>query len=151
MIFLLLPENPPESLSLKEGDIMGFNTACNDKPCLGVEIDTNYYAAPPGPSADHIALIKNGSIDHYAPENEGLPVVTIDNIEDDATHSLTISWNKEAQVFSVALDGSTVFAHEWLDIKTLLGTSTASYGFVGTTGSATSEQYFYPVTTLQQP
>ena len=31
------------------------------------------------------------------------------------------------------------------DLETLLETSTASYGFVGATGNATSEQYFYPV------
>ncbi|MCI5118383.1 MAG: hypothetical protein D3913_10590 [Candidatus Electrothrix sp. LOE1_4_5] len=145
MIFLLLPEAPPAGLSLKEGDIMAFSTACNDKPCLGVEMDTNYQAAPPGPRADHIALIKNGSIDHYAPENEGLPVVTLSNIENDAEHSLTVSWKKATQTLTVIFNGNVVISHDGLDLKTLLGTSVATYGFVGTTGNATSEQYFYPV------
>jgi hypothetical protein len=129
---------------------LGFSSACNSKPCLGVEIDT--YSNPSDPSADHIALIKNGSVRHNSTENATLPLVPLDfNIEDNATHTLTVSWNKEAQVLSVVLDGTTVIQHEGLDIKTLLGTSTASYGFVGATGNATSEQYFYPVTTLQQP
>jgi len=45
----------------------------------------------------------------------------------------------------VTLDGNTIITHEGLDLKTLLGTSVATYGFVGATGTATSEQYFYPV------
>jgi hypothetical protein len=66
-------------------------------------------------------------------------------IEDDTTHSLTVGWNKETQTFSVSLDGSTLISHEGLDLKTLPGTSVATYGFVGATGTMTSEQYFYPV------
>lgn len=89
------------------------------------------------------------SVRHNSTENETLPFVPLSfNIEDNTTHSLTISWNKEAQVLSVTLDGNTVIAHEGLDLKTLLGTSVATYGFVGATGNATSEQYFYPVTSF---
>ncbi len=144
MVFIMLPELTPAGTSLNGGEGLGFSSACGDKPCLGVEIDT--FSNSSDPSADHIALIKNGSVKHNSTDNGGLPLVPLTfNIEDNATHTMTVSWNKEAQVFSVTLDGSTVFAHEGLDLKTLLGTSTASYGFVGATGSATSEQYFSPV------
>ncbi len=144
MIFLMLPEIPPADTSLNSGGNLGFSSACNGKPCLGVEIDT--YHNSYDPSAVHIALIRNGSVDHNSTENQTLPSVPLAfKIEDDTTHSLTISWNKETQILSVALDGSTLITHEGLDLKTLLGTSVATYGFVGATGTATSEQYFYPV------
>ncbi len=143
MVFIMLPELTPTGTSLSKGGDLGFSSACDNKPCFGVEIDT--YRNSSDPTEDHVALIKNGSVNHNSTENAGLPVATISNIEDDATHTLTVSWNKAAQVFSVVLDGTTVITHEGLDLKTVLGTSTASYGFVGATGSATSEQYFYPV------
>jgi hypothetical protein len=150
MVFIMLPELTPAGTSLDGGGGLGFDSACDNKPCFGVEIDT--YRNSSDPTEDHIALIKNGSVNHNSTENEGLPVTPLTfNIEDDATHTLTVSWNKAAQVFSVVLDGAAVITHEGLDLKTLLGTSTASYGFVGATGTATSEQYFYPVMTLPQP
>lgn len=144
MIFIMLPELPPEGTRLSKGGDLGFNSACNGKPCFGVEIDT--YSNSSDPSQDHIALIRNSQVNHSRTENEALPVVPLTfNIEDDATHSLTVGWNKDTQTFSVSLDGNTLITHEGLDLKTLLGTSTASYGFVGATGTMTSEQYFYPV------
>jgi hypothetical protein len=144
MVFVMLPELPPGDTSLSKGGDLGFDSACNDKPCFGVEIDT--YRNPSDPSQDHIALIRNGQVNHNSTENEALPPVSLSfNIEDNATHSLTVGWNKDTQIFSVSLDGNTLITHEGLDLKTLLGTSTASYGFVGATGTMTSEQYFYPV------
>ncbi len=142
MVFLMLSEMPSASILLNSSndDELGFSSACNGNPCLGVEIDSYY------PVYDHIALIKNGSNAHGSTENQTLPFVPLTfNIEDGTTHSLTISWKKEAQLLSVALDGDTLIMHEGLDLKTLLGTSVATYGFVGATGSATNEQYFYPV------
>ncbi|WP_446009418.1 lectin-like domain-containing protein [Candidatus Electrothrix sp.] len=147
MVFAMFPELPPEGTSLNGGEGLGFSSACNNKPCFGVEIDT--YRNTSDPMEDHIALIQNSSVRHSSTENQALPLVPLSfNIEDDAEHSLTVGWNKDTQTFSVSLDGTTVITHEGLDLKTLLGTSTASYGFVGATGSMTSEQYFYPVISL---
>ncbi|MCI5161312.1 MAG: hypothetical protein D3917_04650 [Candidatus Electrothrix sp. AX5] len=154
MVFLLLPEISPEDTSLNGGEGLGFKSACNDKPCFGVEIDT--YKNSFDPLEDHVALIQNGWVDHNRTDNQGLPLVPLKddagaslNIEDDAEHSLTIGWKKEAQILSVTLDGNTIIAHEGLDLKTLLGTSVATYGFVGATGTATSEHYFYPVISIE--
>ncbi|MCI5227520.1 MAG: hypothetical protein D3918_12885, partial [Candidatus Electrothrix sp. AX2] len=147
MVFLLLPEPPPADMSLDNLYEFGFRSACDSKPCLGVEIDTFWSGSSEPSKADHIAFIQNGSTDHTSTENQNLPSVPLTfNIEDDTTHSLTISWKKEAQILSVALD-DTFMVYEG-DIKTLLGTSMATYGFVGATGAWHNEQYFYPVTSF---
>ncbi|MCI5190434.1 MAG: hypothetical protein D3905_11735, partial [Candidatus Electrothrix sp. AS4_5] len=94
MVFVMLPELPPAGTSLNGGEGLGFSSACNNKPCLGVEIDT--YRNSSDPSEDHIALIRNGSVRHNSTENQPLPVVPLSaNIEDGEIHSLTIRWQKE--------------------------------------------------------
>ena len=143
MVFLLLSEAPSPDVSIDGGGYLGFETACNGKPCMGIEIDT--YRNSSDPSEDHIALIKNGSVNHSSSENENLPLVPLSSdVEDGSTHSVTIGWKQKTKTLSVVFDGNTIMTQENFDIIDILGTSVATYGFSGATGSATNEQYFIP-------
>ena len=73
-------------------------------PSLGVEFDV--FQNPPlsDPVADHIALSKNGDLNHTGLNNLQGPFV-LANLEDNANHPFIIDWNATSKTFQVTLDG----------------------------------------------
>lgn len=76
-------------------------------PSLGVEFDTYTNDINGDPFVDHIALIKNGNVNHTSPNNIAGPVAASSvsgNVEDGLDHVVDIFWNSQSMLFSVWFD-----------------------------------------------
>ena len=87
------------------GESLGFGGV---QPSLGVEFDTHQNTNLADPTFDHIAIIRDGVLNHSAPEGAlAGPVQAITNnedVEDCEYHPLRITWDAEAQTLMVFLD-----------------------------------------------
>lgn len=71
-------------------------------PSVGIEIDTWCNEHLGDPAEDHLAIMLNGRIGHWA---NLVGPVTIPNLEDCNRHSLIVRWQPEIQRLSVLIDG----------------------------------------------
>ena len=74
-------------------------------PSLGIEIDTwqNFHLADP--YEDHVALLRDGYVDHYS--SVAGPIL-IKNVEDCKFHKLHVSWNHQQKSLTIAIDNEKV-------------------------------------------
>ena len=105
-------------------------------PSLGVEFDVYQNSDFADPAEDHIALVKNGVLNHSATENIQGPFALPYNLEDGANHSFVIDWNASTKIFTVVLDG-TLRINYTSDIVTDLFSSNpfVFWGFTASTGA----------------
>ena len=79
-------------------------------PSVGITLDTYQNSSPDSdPFFDHIAIQKNGDLDHLSVNNVAGPVSIINNInnaEDGAWHTLKIIWNVTTKTLEAYIDGS---------------------------------------------
>ncbi|MCO6480190.1 MAG: gliding motility-associated C-terminal domain-containing protein [Phaeodactylibacter sp.] len=109
-------------------------------PSLGIEFDTWQNFNLSDPEYDHIAIIKEGNLNHQSPTTLAGPVqASADNpnIEDCSFHSLRVSWDAEGQLLSVYFDCQLRIALE-LDIVDIVfgGDPEVFWGFTSATGAA---------------
>lgn len=111
---------------------------------LGIEFDTWQNGKSSDPSFDHIAIQKNGSVDHNSTENLAGPV-QMDafnvNTEDGDDHVVRITWNPGTQIIQVYFD--CVFrVQATVDIvgEIFSGQPLVYWGFTAATGGATNIQ-----------
>ncbi len=111
------------------GEGMGF---AGLRPSLGIEIDTWENEHLLDPSYDHIAILKNGSINHaynLAGPNR-LP-----NLEDCQTHQLKVKWDPADQKMAVYIDGrGYIWFRKDIINKIFQGNPSVYWGVTAATG-----------------
>ena len=83
-------------------------------PSIGVEFDTWANLSMSDPPEDHIAILKNGNVDHTVPNNLAGPVsasATSPNIEDNMYHTVRMVWDAPSTTLSVWFDGVLRLSH----------------------------------------
>lgn len=125
----------------------GFN------PSFGIEFDTFSNPETADMSADHVAFLRNGDVNHNSSNNLAGPIqanLTNTNIEDGQDHIIKIIWNPQAQIVSLYFDCALRLTQQVNLINTIFsGNSDVYWGFTGATGTYTNQQsvclpdYFY--------
>ncbi|MDP5172615.1 MAG: L-type lectin-domain containing protein [Bacteroidia bacterium] len=101
-------------------------------PSVGIEIDTWCNEHLGDPAEDHLAIMLNGRIGHWA--NLVGPVV-IPNLEDCRRHSLIVRWQPEIQRLSVLIDGvERISAQHDLINQVFGGNDKVYWGMTAATG-----------------
>ena len=115
-------------------------------PSIAVAIDTWQNTYNNDPSYDHIAIHRNGNINHNVPDNLAGPVVTTpgnDNIEDCKWHTFRIIWNADQKILKAQIDGiDRVETSSDLVAQVFNGDPFVFWGFTGATGGSKNQQRF---------
>jgi hypothetical protein len=117
------------------GEGMGF---AGLSPSVGLEFDTYQNFHLRDPSADHLALMRDGRRNHGA---AGRGVVRLENLEDGARHPLRIAWDPRTKRLTVTLDQRERASVE-IDLvgDVFGGESVVYWGFSAGTGRLSNEQ-----------
>ena len=115
-------------------------------PSFGVEFDTWQNGNRNDPSFDHIAIQKNGDLNHAGVNNlfpaTGFPPGNI-NIEDGLWHNVVFSWNPSTFNFQVVFDGTILVNCTNNIVANIFGNNPNVYwGFTAATGGANNLQRF---------
>jgi len=113
-------------------------------PSIGVLIDTWQNFEDNDPVEDHIAIHKNGFIDHSVMTDVTAPMPALasgGNIEDCQWHTLRVSWNPVTQLLNTEVDGQQrVSATINLVRDVFSGDPMVFWGFTSATGGAKNHQ-----------
>ena len=116
---------------------------------IGVEFDTwqNTGGPPHDPSYDHLALHKNGNINHQSTNNLAGPYQihpTKLDVEDGIWYNFNINYNPQTSLFKVYFDDSLRLSH-YIDLKASIfgGDPFVYWGFVSATGGSFSPNSVY--------
>ena len=114
-------------------------------PSFAVEFDT--WQNSSDPSYDHIAIQKNGVLNHNGGNNLAGPVgfpPSNYQIEDCQWHSAVFKWNPSSQTFTLDFDGySNVLSYTGDIVTNIFGGNPVVYwGMTGATGGANNLQQF---------
>ena len=126
LVFIFSPFN---GLTGRPGEGMGFGGLY---PSLGIEIDTwqNFHLSDP--YEDHVALLRDGYVDHFS--NLAGPNI-IKNIEDCKLHNLNISWNQKLKILEVKIDKESVLKYQGNLLSDVFGDRDQLYwGITAATG-----------------
>lgn len=111
---------------------------------LGIEFDTWQNGEYNDQGYDHIAIIKNGDINHNSSNNIAGPVqadVFSQNIEDGEEHVVRITWNPVSQTISVYFDCVFRLSGQQDIINQIFGGENMVYwGFTAATGGSYNNQ-----------
>lgn len=129
------------------GSAMGYLGNPFSTNSLGIEIDTHQdQLTYNDPTNDHMALHKNGNVDHAGANNLVGPIqasVTSANIEDGEFHTLEVEWNPSTFTLKVWFDCSLRINYTSNIVNTIFsGDTLVHWGFVGATGGYSNEQKF---------
>ena len=109
-------------------------------PSLGIEFDTWQNINLTDPEYDHIAVIKNGNLDHASAGTLEGPIqasASNPNIEDCSFHSLRVSWNAPGNLLTVYFDCEIRLALEVDLVNDIFGGDPEVFwGFTSATGAA---------------
>jgi gliding motility-associated-like protein len=123
------------------GDI-GYGS--NFNPSLGVEFDTYTNIDNADLAADHIAMVRDGNLNHNNPNNLAGPVntnATENNIEDCEYHPVRIIWDTESMLLEVYFDCLLRLSYTGDIINDIFGGDPMVYwGFTASTGGETNVQ-----------
>ena len=115
----------------------------NISPSFFVEFDTWQNGLYNDPASDHIAIQKDGVLDHSSSNNlsPAQPIGIGGNIEDGQWHNCIFDWNPSSQTFIVEFDGNQLINLNYDIINNVFGGLTATYwGFTASTGGSNNEQ-----------
>lgn len=140
MVFVL--QTSSSALGQSGGDI-GYGL--NFNPSLAVEFDTYNNIVNADLDADHIAIIRNGIVDHNNPNSLAGPIVaspTSNNIEDCEDHPVRVIWDADNQVLEVYFDCVLRLSYNSGDIINDIfgGDPMVFWGFTASTGGKTNVQ-----------
>ncbi len=111
---------------------------------LGIEFDTFQNPEFNDPMFDHISIELNGEVNHYTPENIGVPVQMASlnpNTEDGVDHIVGIQWDATTQTISVYFDCELrIQASHDLVNNVFGGMNNVFWGFTGATGALFNQQ-----------
>ncbi|GAB5539585.1 MAG: hypothetical protein Salg2KO_16880 [Salibacteraceae bacterium] len=113
---------------------------------IGVEVDTWFNGGFGDIAADHIGILKNGTVNHNSVNSLAGPIQassTLMNIEDANFHTLNIRWDPSTTTLEVYLDCDyrLQYVGDLID-SIFLGDSLVHWGFLGTTGGANNVHQF---------
>ncbi|MDD7885129.1 T9SS type B sorting domain-containing protein [Flavivirga sp. 57AJ16] len=132
-IALVLKPNSTPQLGNLGGEI-GYGGISHS---LAVEFDTWQNTEHNDPIADHIGLMINGNANH----NSDLAIAELPNLENGQFHEIKFSWNAATQTITITKDCVQIIAYTGNIVNQALnGSSTAYFGFTGSTGGSTNEQ-----------
>ncbi|MFM7021805.1 MAG: lectin-like domain-containing protein [Flavobacteriales bacterium] len=113
-------------------------------PSLIVEYDTYENVPYADPSFDHIAIVKNGVIDHGAANNLAGPVkanTAGSDIENGQWHNSRVIWDAKTHKLEVYFDCQLRLTYTGDIVSSIFsGNALVYYGFTAATGGATNEQ-----------
>ncbi len=113
-------------------------------PSFAVEFDT--YQNASDPAYDHIAIQRNGDLNHNGPNNLAGPVQALvgnPNIEDGNDHDLKISWDEVTQTLEVYFDCTLRVSYTGNIAQQIFGgNSQVFWGFTAATGALFNEHRF---------
>lgn len=122
------------------GEGMGYS---GFSPSLGVEFDTWQNGNLFDPTFDHIAIQRNGNVNHNSPQQIAGPVQASTesvNIEDAQYHPVRIVWDPETQIMDVYFDCELRISSE-VPMNGIFGQQEdVWWGFSGATGGAWNNQ-----------
>ena len=123
------------------GGGMGFE---GFSPSLGIEFDTWQNVDQGDPSADHIAIFKNGNVNHNSTNQLRSAVSALPgnvNIEDGKEHLVRIKWNATGKRMDVWFD-CNLRQSLFLDIQSQIfnNQSEVFWGFTAATGGSVNRQ-----------
>lgn len=117
------------------GEGMGF---AGLNPAIGIEIDTWQNEHLGDPWQDHVAILRDGSVNHGF--NLAGPK-WISNIEDCREHDLNINWAANTQTLSVRIDGKEVISLKRDLVRTIFkGKDKVFWGVTSATGNYNNRQ-----------
>ena len=101
-------------------------------PSFGVEVDTwnSGISAPGDIAADHLGVASNGSNSHNL-----VAAIALSEMEDGFYHTMQLVWDATLDQLQIYIDGTLTGGYVG-DIGAILGTSSAYFGFTGSTGGA---------------
>lgn len=115
-------------------------------PSIGVTIDTWQNAVDNDPAYDHIAIQRNGTLDHASVNNLAGPVTALagnDNIEDGRWHLLRVQWDPVSKVLKASMDGIDRVSANIDMVASIFNNDPMVYwGFTASTGGSRNLQRF---------
>ncbi|MBI1224401.1 MAG: T9SS type B sorting domain-containing protein [Bacteroidetes bacterium] len=132
----------PVSTSIGEqGEGIGFQGV---SPSLGIEFDTWQNSNLNDPAYDHVAISKNGVLNHSSPNNLAGPVqanASNANIEDCDFHKLRVNWDAVTHTIEVWFDCKLRLTYTGDIVNDIFGGDPYVYwGFTSATGGANNLQ-----------
>jgi gliding motility-associated-like protein len=113
-------------------------------PSVGVEFDTWQNGDENDPTFDHIAVFKNGSVNHNVQGQLTPPVMAMLNnpdIEDGKEHNVRITWDARQNTLEVYFDcQKRISLNINLSKDVFFGAKEAWWGFTGATGGSNNLQ-----------
>lgn len=123
------------------GEGLGFQGVA---PSLGIEFDTWQNGNLGDPVSDHIAISKNGDLNHGGPNNLAGPVqasATKANIEDCNWHKLRVDWDATAMTLEIWFDCELRLTYTGDIINEIFGGDPLVFwGFTASTGGSNNLQ-----------
>ncbi len=123
------------------------------QPSLVVEFDTwqnccdqiniNSPTIANDPAQDHVAIMRNGNVNHFAPDNLAGPIdiITGTNAEDCKFHNIRITWSASQKKITVFVDCKQKISYQGDIINTIFKNDPLVYlGFTASTGGAVNVQ-----------
>lgn len=116
-------------------------------PSIGITLDTYQNSSPDNdPSYDHIAIQRNGDLNHNSANNLAGPVTIIsgnNNVEDGLWHVLKINWDAASKKMDCFFDGvlRVSVVNDFVN-TTFSGNPLVYWGFTGSTGGLANLQKF---------
>ncbi len=136
MVFVLRSSDASELGG--NGGRMGYggNSANRIEPSIGVQMDTYEGGNHADPWYDHLAIHRDGSVNHNSADALADPVpalLSFGNIENDTDYSLRVTYNATTQVLKVYWNCVERLS-EVVDIEGIIGTNEVKWGFTAATG-----------------
>lgn len=116
-----------------QGEGMGFGGLY---PSFGIEMDTYHNGHRKDPQYDHMALMKNGKLNHHLGITKPIPILPQSkNIKDCASHRVKVSWNSSTHFIKIVVDGSLRILEQYDIVKNIFADDpNVFWGFTAATG-----------------
>lgn len=125
-----------------QGQGLGFSGV---KPSIGIELDSYQNFDEGDPAFDHVAIIKNGIVNHNSGNTLAGPKAFGNNanVEDCNYHDLRVVWNASLKKLDLFWDCDPLLSYTGDIVKDIFnGDPWVYWGFTASTGGANNEQKF---------
>lgn len=114
-------------------------------PSLNIEFDTYRNTTKNDPTSDHIAVFKNGNLNHggvnQLPNSIGNNTLTVSNLENGVWRPIVVTWTASTNTLLLNYQGVNVFSYTGNIVDSIFGGNPYVYwGFTGSTGGANNTQ-----------
>ncbi len=124
------------------GQGLGFSGV---SPSIGIELDTYQNTDEGDPAFDHVAIIKNGVVNHNSGNTLAGPKAFGNNanVEDCKYHDLRVVWNANLKKLDLTWDCVPLLSYTGDIVKDIFnGDPLVYWGFTASTGGSSNEQKF---------